>query len=262
MAVGKVTEKENDREIRILAMRRAGQHGVISFLAALFHGEVLQYNDVASCKAYSPDCSFKDHVVYRSTPENRREAYIFNVEDPDLSVVIEKINNDEWGTKIGFSHRIDHVLLLRDPYNCLASRLSLAFRGFPALWEGDPLGVWKQHAREFIGTTSYLPKETLKISFNHWFASEKYRRWICRDLDLPFNDAGAKDAGTVWSSFEEGVTDPQKMDVLGRWKAFLNDPIFLDIFQKDQEAHDLTVEIFGRGMKKIRNEITKRSRRG
>lgn len=51
------------------------------------------------------------------------------------------------------------------------------------------IGLWKSHAREFLGISDLLPNKVC-ISFNRWYSHVEYRRALSRRLGLEFSDTG------------------------------------------------------------------------
>jgi hypothetical protein len=143
------------------------------------------------------------------------------------------------------------VVILRDPFNNLASkRRARPERGLGAARR--EAGVWIELAREYLGVTNYLPNKVV-INFNRWFTDETYRSQISRQLNLDF-DASHPEAqkarlavprGDGRSQFDGESYDGRAngMDVLNRWKAFRDDPEFLQLFQH-QELIALSDRIF------------------
>jgi hypothetical protein len=246
-------EKQNQIELRIFAMRRSGHHAIISWIIGHFRGEVYRDNNVSMGSEFVADSGSRDEEFYNASSFPERECHIFNVEDCDLSQVMGKINSDEWHTYAGPSNRIQGVLILRDPYNIIASRMKLF--GDDPQRKPEILGQWKQHAKEFLGQTRHLPKDTVMISYNSWFASKEYRRLISEKLGLVFSDL-RKNEMMVGSSFE-GSQNPQSMDVFGRWRHYISDAGFRKLFLADPVANELAEEIFGDPARVIFGEITK-----
>jgi hypothetical protein len=152
------------------------------------------------------------------------------------------IDQNAWDTYAGPSDRVCNVLVLRDPYNCLASHIKL----FGHSMTLEKISIWKQHALEYSGRTAYLPSDTIKISYNSWFTDLIYRESLSAALGLDFSDRGLAVEGNsppFRTKFESAVTDARKMAVLDRWKTFADDPKYVRLF--DEELHGLAGEIFG-----------------
>jgi hypothetical protein len=182
----------------------------------------------------------------------KKGTLIYNYEDCDFRELESRTadaQEDEW---LGKGPRED-LLIVRDPFNLIASRLRWA-RGkkwtpsldqFPLFRE-----LWKAYAREFLRETRYL-KNPICVSYNHWFCSRKYRDELGGRLGFQNRDRGleevAKWGPTIWGdSFDELKLDgmAQRMKVLERWKDYVDDEFFRAQFT-DPELLELSERIFG-----------------
>ena len=151
-----------------------------------------------------------------------------------------------------------NIIVLRDPFNVLAS----LFKTYSATPAGNMIpapskyiSLWKSHAKEYLGITSFLKSEnTLKIpiSYNAWFTSEEYRRSVSEKMNLEFSDAGLQYVNRFGegSSFDKQkyVNDAQKMKVLTRWKQVQDTSgawqTILNTLKGDKELMEYVTEIF------------------
>jgi hypothetical protein len=244
-----MTEKLNLNEIRVFAAQRSGHHGVISWLTGHFKGEVLHVNDASGAR---------DHYVYNANADVARDCYVVNVENADLRTADAELDRDVWKLDAGWSERIHRVLVLRSPYNCLASHISM----FGHCGLEEKIALWRQYALEFSGRTSFLPASTVKVPYDLWFSSIDARRKISRELGLEFSDRnlGVHGNATPYRSrFDPDVKDARRMAVLDRWRGFLDDPVYVALF--DQETHALAAEIFGEAAAITGAEIWRRQAR-
>ena len=226
-------------DFQVIGMRRSGNHAIISWILSNFTGNVCHYNNIfiekeglfveekqvlsiegdsngSSCKLYS----FEDYPFIEVTP--------------CLSQVANK------------------VLIIRDPFNTFASRIKRARKVndivdvFGVLITRKVLETWKQHAREFIGQTQHLGENVIKINFNKWWADPDYRK----EKSDHFGDVNSIEIPR-FSKFSNGSSfdgeyyknNPEKMDLMNRWKEFENDEEFTTLF--DSETLSLASEIFG-----------------
>jgi hypothetical protein len=145
------------------------------------------------------------------------------------------------------------VLILRDPFNCFASRLIHPWKqGLPHTdaERGYHIAkrLWKNYAREFTNRTNLIRHNKLTISFNRWFVDPQYRADLARRLGVKFTDEGTRVVTPYGggSSFDGVRYDgrAEQMSVLERWKVVQNDPRFRMAFQ-DEELLELSQEIFG-----------------
>lgn len=224
--------KENALEVRVYAAQRSGHHGVIGWLKGHFSGEVLHFNHVSHWS--------RDETVHSASPGNRRDCYILNVENAGLEKDPGHIERNSWGTFAGPSARIEEMLVLRDPYNLLASHFSL----WGSWTAEEKLEIWKRHALEFVGRTAFLPKKAIKVSFNAWFRDEPYRRALSERLGLKFTDRTLNEEGNSppWRTrFGDGGS-ARRLGVLDRWRKYASDPFYARLF--DAGIRALAVEIF------------------
>lgn len=243
--------KRNLNEFRIYGMRRSGHHGVIAWLLRHFDGETYYYNNVSAYRDHFVISGKKDDKSYNVGSSDIRECYIFNVEDAALSGVTANISSDEWLTDAGPSDKIHDILVLRDPYNLLASRIKMFNEDVSTRIE--TLRLWREYAREFIGLTSYLPVDTIKVAYNAWHSSKEYRLMLSQRMRLKFNDRGAEDM-IVPSSFDKDKK-PRNMDVLVRWRHYAQDPGYRDLFILDHETNALAEAVFGESARAILSEL-------
>lgn len=239
----------NAHEIRVFALRRSGHHGLLHWLRGHFTGEVRLQNNVSILAA-------GDSHAYNVSADkgDSRDAFIFNVENPDLETVERDLRENSWQTHQGTSQKIHNILFLRDPYNRLASRIAAWSRD--TKW-GDTIQremlLWKQSAREFLGKTRLLPPGTLMVSYNEWLLSVDYRREISQKLGLEFSDKLFHYVEEVGSSSFDPKKLAQEADLLGRWEGFSKNVGYLSLL--DSEMLDLADEIFGDFSRTIRAKL-------
>jgi hypothetical protein len=253
----KVIDKfDNEYCIRVFALKRAGQHAIINWIAHHFDKLVLFINDVKINK---------DPFIYfnhrgNNEKNNKLPKYYINYKNEDLysykqiknKILIinyEDVNleKDKFEEKYyGIIDNFFNVLILRDPFNNFASRYKRKNRDAKTL---EFINLWKDEAREFLGKTLYL-KNKICISYNDWFKNKEYRKKISSSLNLFFTDDGLEKILPVrcWgSSFDGRKYDgkAQQMDVLNRWKIFKDDKLYRKFFE-DEEIWELSEKIFGK----------------
>ncbi|QGJ70787.1 Hypothetical protein PBC10988_24850 [Planctomycetales bacterium 10988] len=167
-----------------------------------------------------------------------REAYLFNLEDfhlDDLPLV-------PWeATARGNSAKSRGLIVLRDPYNWLASRKK---GNFPISQE--VLSAWKSHAREAVKPEKL--DQPLVINYNLWFQSQDYRESIADCLQLTPTDEGIDyiadfGGGSSFTGFEYQHR-AREMGVLTRYKEFKHDAEYRRYFEEDPELVALGKEVF------------------
>jgi hypothetical protein len=263
-------EYRNDVEIILLAQKRSGHHAIAQWLARLMDPPICFLNWVP---AYTdPFLTFHDPFGFSKTidrfmpledPEGvrrqRKNFLLIDYQDvplhafSDPSFIPDRVNS------IGRSGKRHQVMILRDPFNCMASRL-VRYR---KVTRDPPPGVrphemvpdaaivdqWCSYAREFLGTTNHLSNK-VTINFNRWHSSSGYRAQICAVLELRADDHGTgTEVPTAGggSSFD-GLTfqgKAEQMDIANRWRQLAGDEEFRSLFQGREELFALSRQIFG-----------------
>lgn len=258
----------NDCEIRIVALRRSGHHAVINWVLHQINGRYAFLNDCragtnpfVSCRRsssrYRAPLSQHNHMWWWQEAAGRhskRDFLLYNYEDQtpeEVGTVEAEANRERW---VGRSLRRFDMLIMRDPYNLLASKLRWAYgeRYQPSL---DSLfatrEAWKAHCREYLGETAFLP-DRLNVSYNAWFTDRGYRKALADTLGVRWTDRGMQEVArwgpTVWGDSFDGLKydgRAAEMKVLDRWRAYAEDPTFLRLVD-DEELVTLSERVFGR----------------
>jgi hypothetical protein len=155
----------------------------------------------------------------------------------------------------GAGRRLD-LLILRDPFNLLASKLKWAYGDVerpskPSLDEvSEARALWKVHAREFLGETDHLT-DLVTLSYNDWFLHRSYRDRKAAEIGFRNEDKGlskvARWGPTLSADSFDGLRfdgRAQDMKVLERWRRFADDEFFRELVA-DAELHRLSALIFG-----------------
>lgn len=261
----------NELTMWVYHLKRGGGHAVVNWIARNLDREVFHLNNAFSKpwkvrwrgekifrRITNPDryggpgkrlynVELPEGTGWREVAKMPKEVLLTNIENFPLE---EVPGEDLLGTGadgfIGASRRRVTVLVLRDAYNTFAS-----------VWHGKRRmrnrlhrfyrTQWKAYAREFLGETTYLPKDTVKISFNAWFSDEAYRRQTAETLGLDHADRGvdevSSDGGGSSFSGQDYQDRARDMAVLDRWRHFIDDPEYVAAF--DQETIELSRRIFG-----------------
>ena len=264
-------EYRNDLTIWVYHLKRGGGHAVVNWIARNLDREVFHLNNAFSKpwklrwrgrkifrRITRPDryggpgirlynVELPAGAGWREVARMPKEVLLTNVENFRLDRVPgEPLLGEAADGLIGASRRRVTVLVLRDAYNTFAS-----------VWHGKRRmrnrlhrfyrSQWKAYAREFLGQTSFLPEDTVKISFNAWFADEDYRRQLAEKLGLDHADRGvdevSSDGGGSSFSGQEFQNRARSMAVLDRWRQFIDDPEYVTAF--DEETVELSRRIFG-----------------
>ncbi|NEO99038.1 MAG: hypothetical protein F6K58_10230 [Symploca sp. SIO2E9] len=241
----------NKQEIRVVGLRRSGNHAVTNWVKEQQSGQVLYLNNI-------PPKENGYRVLYQHYPKEhlRREALghfvnkdclIYSYEDWDLEQITDQHFEKKHDLYWGKSDRRYDLLILRDPFNTLASRLKNNF-----IEVKDPnqtfIELWLSYAKEYLGETNHLKNNKVCINYNQWFLDVSYRKEITSNLKLEFSDAGINQvkAQGGGSSFEGREFDGKaiQMKVLDRWKVFAEDPRYLKLLG-NEEILEYSKRIFG-----------------
>lgn len=181
----------------------------------------------------------EDELLERSGFPTERDAYLFNLEDFDLChmthVPFDRMTR-------GLSKTNHELIVLRDPYNWLASR----YKGnFPI--NQEIIDAWKSHCRETLQTTRFLD-HPVTVNYDRWFVDGTYRQQLSNELGLSGPEPGIGEmtnfgGGSSFSGMEFRSAAEQ-MDVLNRWRVFEDDPDFQRIFVGQEELIELANQLF------------------
>jgi hypothetical protein len=169
-----------------------------------------------------------------------RDCYLFNVEDLDnRDVARVPFESAARGT----SEAIQSIIVLRDPFNWIASRMRSSFAVSPPI-----LQAWKSQVTDALGSTRHLPSIACTINYNRWLVDTSYRRDISLRLELEPSDRGLRDVGSFGegSSFDGRSYDGRAddMNVMNRWHHYRDDASFRAIFAADPELRQMSEEFF------------------
>lgn len=237
----------NDYELTFYALRRSGHHAVMVWFAYHFGVPVYVLNDI---KPYSDPCKtshFKDGwdvgsewVIAPTTGVEefrwqKKHCIMISVQDFDLRKLCQNADVISSGENmLGFSKKKISIMVLRDPFNLLASRLAKPVPLKELLDPNELFDAWEIYAREFIQESNFLGNK-ITVNFNLWFSNLAYRKTLSVQLGMPFTDAGINivpKAGDG-SSFDLTKFDGRgsEMRVLERWKRYSDDNKFRNSFR-------------------------------
>jgi hypothetical protein len=276
----RVDAVRNELEIQFFGLQRSGNHAVLSWLFQQFEQPVYFFNMVKPFtdpvlnwrhaglpnmvdlpRGLSPQNPRAEEIeaVRRKTLEGirkeRKHALVHSYENLKLADLKTKPlidNREEW---LGQSRCIYRVLLLRDFYNWIASRIRLKenITGNLPRQVDSMITSWVSYAKEYIGETTFLGREgVVCISYNRWFGDERYRKELCGELGLIARDLRLQHVPEVGggSSFD-GVAfaaNPGDMQVRARWEYLREDrlrDLTASIRERQSEIECYNTDIFG-----------------
>jgi hypothetical protein len=244
----------NNIEICFHGMARSGNHAVIDWIISMCPDQVNYWNNVGKIpKKYF----YKQKSFLIRSHENRSLSEIFASD-------LEQSHDLYFGK----SKKRFNVILIRDPFNLFASRLKQVLNqdfdkskygfimGHPTYKYGaskpeEYVSIWKEHAKEYLGISSYLEPNKTTINYNQWFLDLNYRQKIANSLELEYKETSldkvvGQTAAGAGSSFDqyEYSGKANEMKVLERWKKMLDNPNYRSLFL-DPEVWNLSEQIFG-----------------
>ncbi|MFW5794980.1 MAG: hypothetical protein ACOCV1_05810 [Bacillota bacterium] len=138
-----------------------------------------------------------------------------------------------------------HICIQRDFKNWISSVLShVFFKSFTNEEISEMIALWEKISNAYFDENKYF------IKYNKWFLSEEYKRQICSDLDISFNDKFINNVASYGkgSSFDyyDYNGKAQQMDVLNRYKKMENNPRYKDFLELYQHLIPLSNHIFNK----------------
>jgi len=266
-------EPRNVTEVRWIAQKRSGHHAIIGWLGNQL-GNVCFLNDCSPFldpyRTHTNTLPFIDrypgfmkHRSHGRPPEDdfalttgderkraedlRRMAkdWLFmSYEDFDPSCYFPSFVQS---LHVGNSSRIVNVLVIRDPFNHLASLLKDHQRTRRRHDYSKFVGTWKACAKEALGETNFVPDKYC-ILYNRWFADPEYRKRVAAHFGTAGDDGSLATVSPngKGSSFDGNAFDgrAQEMEVLLRWKQFKLNAKYWSIL-KDDELWRYAKQLFG-----------------
>jgi len=256
----------NKREIRVIGLRRSGNHAVINWIGKQAKGNSVFINHVrpienpyrnqyeSQLRSGKPntenknDWKCRDIDWWRAEKEGEfsyKDSLIYSYEDQELEKIAHPLFERKRELYLGKSETRFDVIVMRDPFNLFASRLKTKPRedgpNFSMLEvysrRYSLAELWITYAQECLGETSYLKGQKIFVNYNRWFLDVNYRQEIAEQLGIDFSDEGIDDISDAGrgSSFDgdKYSGSAHKMDVLNRWKSFKGDPLYRKLINHD-----------------------------
>lgn len=260
----------NGTEVRVVGMSRSGNHAILQWMIHQMRGRVAFLNCVEPktnpFESARPLSDGRRSVATWDGFDLAREAagsvtekdwLVYNYEDTFLGKVVSSEFEERRCDWLGASDRRVDVLVIRDPFNLLASRRRAGFyrgsdRAPPGMVsEAVAVRIWKQHAREALGERSHLGRGDARrvvIRYNDWAKRPEYRQRIRQELRLDREDdrtAGLVPRTAGGSSFDgtEANGAAHRMRVTERWRHYADDPSYRELL--DQDVLELSEALFG-----------------
>ena len=249
--------------IKIYSLRRSGTHAITNWISSHFTGNIFYANDVLN-RHSNLESGFECDVLPAIDGRVRVPLDFSSSNSSDVSIAIfEDVNfGSIWeGEEKAFSGKRTNlrILVLRDPFNMLASRMALTKRKKSKFITDRMLktngnvpvcvSIWKSYARQFLELKKTNSSSDIAVNYNRWAVDGSYRHEISEQLNRPFTDSEKERVpGDGFGSSFDGVrlnNNASKMKVLERWRSFEDDPDFKR-WINDDELQSLSEDIFGK----------------
>lgn len=267
----------NQKEIRVFGLRRSGNHAIINWIEKQVPDICVHMNNLRAnenpFRGYLNAFEENVHQIdkWRAGELQRYPLYqgeaglqrlknevrgnfnykgclILSYEDYSFSLVANDFFEKKHDLYLGKSASRFDILVLRDPFNLLASRLRSNKMKFKSKTAKSFAQLWIEYAKEYLGETNYLQHNRVTINFNKWFLERDYRESIATKLELDFSDHAFNTVPAFGqgSSFDgrEFNGNAREMDLLNRWRAFSEHPEYLEL-SSNEEICSYSQSIFG-----------------
>lgn len=298
----------NDLELRFVGVMRSGGHTVIEWILSLYPREKLCFLDNVEHGAVDPYTSarnvlhlgFADDAPLDEVRHARKRLLLYSYEDrPNRQQAglsfLDSVFDTEFEMQreglLGASVRQRNIIILRDPFSCLASRL-MVIRERGAKGGTDELKFiadnWKALARRAVQQVDDEQGDIV-ILYNRWVCDQPYRKKLAATLagqysEARFNAIIEHSHGTPRSGIRKwfrGKYRAQRMKVMRlmawvsrsrmpvldhadetfqRWHFLRRDEQFRELF-RDPEILELSEQLFGSipGARRFVNRVNKKS---
>lgn len=221
------------RIIIVYSMSRSGHHAIINWLQENWPGTSFHFNHCYKGWHDQRLIPGRGNIMgiqvrgieYESEPV--LEIYSIEDFDPDA---YSRFGMNKFPVIADPDHDVTHLLIMRDPYNWLASSW---LRGIhPVItyinetgFAGTRIELFEKHIAVVMNVGSTMPSDIKLVVFNKWFISDYYREYILNELDIPNKNNGGLGTDKICSetSFFDDLEKKkgQELKVLDRWRSFM-----------------------------------------
>ncbi|MEL6220383.1 MAG: hypothetical protein AAFR79_18290 [Pseudomonadota bacterium] len=247
----------NTFELRVLGMRRAGNHAVVNWLmrsraANRPTGRQLHLNNVSPganafrtrAQYWAPAPPPAEPAAYFTEVRRRRrrdfdplDLLVLSYEDFSIDAFLKPVNPAYHGR----SAAIRPIVILRDPYNLLASRMKSDKR---QTRDGrSEIALFNDNFRVLDEPRGGV----IPVIYNHWLTSVDYRQELLHRIF----DGEAIDRMDTKPSFQGGGSSftgrsqvLASQDLISRWRRLENDPSFMSEVLADQGLREVMERAF------------------
>ncbi|WP_265516500.1 hypothetical protein [Nitratireductor luteus] len=232
----------------IVGLSRSGNHAIIDWILSQLRGSWCFLNCVEakadpfqSARPMDDDQCIRTNIAGwgRGTKHpggsQSTDHVVLSQEDAFLGPAFGPETLRHHRRAFGQPERLYEILILRDPYNLIASRRRL---GSTRISEHTAMRIWKQHAAA-LERFPVPRRGRVPINYNRWVSSAEYRKEVAVALNLEFRDAAAQSVPSCagGSSFDGTTFDGRAnaMAVFDRWRSCVDDPSFWELFDTRTE---------------------------
>lgn len=241
----------NHKEIRVVGLKRSGNHAIINWIRKAHYGEVWHLNNI-------PTERNPYRFLYEHYPKEKlrleatgnfvkKDCLIYSYEDYEIDKITSQRFESKHDIYLGKSATRYDVLILRDPFNMIASRIQKDMMKVRNRSK-TIVEIWISYAQEYLHEKQYMKHNKVVINYNKWFTDINYRKQIALELNFEFDDRGINEVMEEGggSSFD-GLNFKGKaveMNVLKRWEEFVDNPLFCNLLN-NEELIEYSEKIFG-----------------
>lgn len=243
-----------NKVIHFFGLKRSGNHAILNWLQKNSElKNIKHFNNVYDLAENPPKIIHP--IKIKSNIDSNTNLLIISYEDVNLGD-LQNIPAFQANIKyIDNSERIN-ILLLRDAYNFIASRMKM-LESIKMANVTNPIqkismekvtSLWKSYAKEYLGITNYL-SNTILINYDEWFSKKNYRNELILKIfqendnkDIGINDVPENGRGSSFDGLNYNGK-AQEMNVLERRKFYKEDSKYIK-YTSDEELAHLNNEVF------------------
>ena len=180
LKINKFSGIVNQNEIRIIGLKRSGNHAISNWMMKQMKGNRFYINDVGvnenpyreKYEAWvRSNCQKNQERLKQESLGNftQKDYLVYSYEDYELKRITNPLFASQHDLYFGKTNRRYDVLVLRDPFNLIASRLKKgSFNSQECLGVKNPnitaIDLWIAYAKEWLGETQYLKYNKVAVN--------------------------------------------------------------------------------------------------
>jgi len=237
--------KNTNKKYCFLAPRRSGHHAIIEWFSNQLNNDTYFLNDndhawgrpIRFPKINNGNLEYLNNEYKTDKIGIGTKDLIYNYEDRLLS----QFNTPEFIEELKTNNA--NIIILRDPFNLLASRMKHWVEYQPQLLQNG-INLWVEYAQEILEETNLIPNKHI-IIYNKWFTDRDYRKSITSNFSNMTHNDSCMNIVPEWGrgSTFDGLNyqnNASQMKVLERYKTiankeFLQDLVNNEVFNKYTE---------------------------